>query len=106
MEAPYGEIPDRFVPDMRPVEMHDYLRRSHTRRSALKGAGVVGLAAALSPVLWRQSDSFASTPDAPQWIAYGADPATQMHVSWSTGTATGTRQVPPNPQVRWGRNTR
>lgn len=106
METPYGEIPDRFVPNMRPVEMHDYLRRSQTRRSVLKGAGAVGLAAALSPVLWRQSDSFASTPDAPQWIAYGTDPATQMHVSWSTGTATGTRQVPPNPQVRWGKNTR
>ena len=106
METPYGEIPDRFVPDMTPVEMHDYLRRgSTTRRSVLKGAGAGGLAVALGPVLWRQSDAYASTPDAPQWIAYGEDPATQMHVSWSTGTAAGTRQIPPNPQVRWGHNT-
>lgn len=106
MDTPYGEIPDRLVPHLSPVEMHDYLRQRYRRRAFLKGAAAVGLGVAAGPVLWRRSDSYASTASAPQWIAYGADPTTQMNVSWSTGTAGGTRQAPPAPQVRWGLDTR
>ena len=83
-------------------EMHDYLHARYRRRSVLKGAGVLGLAAAAGPLFWSQSSASASTASAPQWIAYGSDPTRQMHVSWSAGTADGTTPSVPRPQVRWG----
>lgn len=101
MDTPYGSIPDRLARDMSPPEIYQYLHRHYSRRSILK-AGAAGLVAVTTPMLWRRSDAYASTPDAPQWIAFGPNPARQMYVSWSTGTASGTRQVPPAPQVRWG----
>ena len=65
METPYGEIPDRLARDMRPQEMHDFLRAACRRRAVLK-AGALGIAAAASPVLWRQSAARAATlPAAP-----------------------------------------
>ena len=48
METPYGEIPDRLARDMRPQEMHDYLRKACRRRAVLK-VGALGIAAAASP---------------------------------------------------------
>jgi hypothetical protein len=104
METPYGEIPEKFVKDMSVQEMHDYLaaRGRYRRRAVLKGAGVLGLAAATSTTFWRQPSAFASTPSAPQWIAYGADPAREMYVSWSAGTYNGPAPSVPAPQVRWG----
>jgi hypothetical protein len=102
METPYGEIPENLVKDMTVQEMHDYLKARYRRRSVLKGAGALGLAAAAGPLLWRQSSALASTASAPQWIAYGGDPATQMYVSWSAGTSDGTTPAVPRPQVRWG----
>jgi hypothetical protein len=101
METPYGEIPENLVKDMTVQEMHDYLKARYRRRSVLKGAGVLGLAAAAGPLLWRQSAS-ASTASAPQWIAYGADPTREMYISWSAGSADGTVPSVPAPQVRWG----
>jgi hypothetical protein len=103
METPYGEIPDRFVKDMRPQEMHDFLKHRYGRRNVLKGAATLGVAAIAGPVLWRQSKALAATtPIGPQWIAFGPDPASQMYLSWSAGTAGGRNQTPPAPQVRWG----
>jgi hypothetical protein len=102
METPYGEIPENLVKDMTVQEMHDYLKARYRRRSVLKGAGALGLAAAAGPLFWRQSSASASTASAPQWIAYGPDPARQMYVSWSAGTADGTSPAVPAPQVRWG----
>jgi hypothetical protein len=102
METPYGEIPEKFIKDMSVQEMHDYLKRRYSRRSILKGAGALGLAAVAGPIFWKQSSAFASTPTAPQWIAFGADPTTQMYISWSTGTFNGSNQAPSRPQVRWG----
>ena len=87
---------------MTPEDVPGSPQRRHRRRTILKGAVGVGLAAVAGPVLWRRPDAWASGPAAPQWIAYGADPGTQMNLSWSTGTASGTRQAPPSPQVRWG----
>lgn len=103
METPYGSIPDRFVKDMTPAEMHDYLRRRMRRRRFLKLGATAGLLAG-GPVQWLQSDAWAEAPPTPRWIAYGADPTSQMYVSWSTGTASGSRQIPPAPQIRWGRD--
>jgi hypothetical protein len=100
MDTPYGVIPDRYVKDMTPPEMHDYLRKRIKRRGFLKLGAAAGLAG--GPLLWLQSDMWAEGPPAPQWIAYGADPTRQVYVSWSTGTASGTRQSPPAPQIRWG----
>jgi hypothetical protein len=102
METPYGEIPEKLVKDMTVQEMHDYLKARYRRRSVLKGAGALGLAAAAGPLFWRQSSASASTASAPQWIAYGPDPTRQMYVSWSAGTAAGAAPPVPRPQVRWG----
>ena len=103
METPYGDIPDRLIKDMRPQDMHDYLMRRYTRRAVLRGAAGLGVAAAAGPMLWRQSSAFgATTPVGARWIALGADPATQMYVSWSAGTSTGSSPAPANPQVRYG----
>jgi Purple acid Phosphatase, N-terminal domain/Calcineurin-like phosphoesterase len=104
VETPYGEIPDRLVKDMRPQEMHDFLKRRYSRRSVLRGTGVLGVAAAAGPVFWRQSSAWASTSTTtttPQWIAYGPDPTTSMFVSWSAGSAS-TPGSAPRPLVRWG----
>ena len=103
METPYGEIPDRFVRDMSPQEMHDFLQRSYRRRSVLRGAAALGAAALAGPVLWRQPSALAgATPIGPQWIAFGADPRAEMYLSWSAGTAAGAVPAPRSPQVRWG----
>jgi hypothetical protein len=102
METPYGEIPEKLVKDMTVQEMHDYLKTRYRRRSVLKGAGALGLAAAAGPFFWRQSAASASTASAPQWIAYGADPTREMYVSWSAGAAGGPAPSVPAPQVRWG----
>ncbi|MGD0557831.1 MAG: metallophosphoesterase family protein [Streptosporangiaceae bacterium] len=104
METPYGEIPEKFVKDMSVQEMHDYLatRAKFRRRALLKGAGVLGAAAAAGPLFWRQSSAYASTTSAPQWIAYGSDPSREMYVSWSAGTYDGSVPSVPRPQVRWG----
>ena len=104
METPYGEIPQRFVKDMSAQEMHDYLRQRHSRRSFLKGAAGGGALAAAGPTLWTRSftdSSAAGSPVGPQWIAFGPDPATEMHVSWSAGAYT-TKANVPKPVVRWG----
>jgi len=103
METPYGDIPERFVKGMSVQEMHDYLaaRGRYRRRAVLKGAGILGLAAA-SSTFWRQPSAFASTAAAPQWIGYGKDPARQMYVSWSAGTYNGAVPSVSRPLVRWG----
>jgi Purple acid Phosphatase, N-terminal domain/Calcineurin-like phosphoesterase len=75
-----------------------------TRRDVLKGAGVIGLSAFASPVLWRQS-STVTAPLGPRWITYGANPGSQMAVSWSSGTAAGKLVTPTAPAVRWGLDT-
>jgi hypothetical protein len=103
METPYGEIPENLVKDMTVQEMHDYLRARYRRRSVLKGAGVLGLAAAAGPLFWRQAGpASASTPSAPQWVGFGADPTRDMHVSWSAGSYNGPAPSVPAPQVRYG----
>lgn len=106
MDTPYGSIPGKFVKDMTPQEMHDFLARRYRRRSLLKGAAAVAAAAMAGPVLWRQSAASAATaPVGPQWIAFGHDPKSQMFVSWSSGSASGTGPAPPKPMIRWGLDT-
>jgi Purple acid Phosphatase, N-terminal domain/Calcineurin-like phosphoesterase len=102
METPYGDIPDKLVKDMTVQEMHDYLKSRYRRRAVLKGAGVLGLAAAAGPVFWRQPSASASTATAPQWIAYGEDPTREIYVSWSAGSYNGPVPSVPHPQVRYG----
>jgi hypothetical protein len=104
METPYGEIPEKFVKDMSLQEMHDYLaaRGRYRRRAVLKGAAIVGAATVAGPIFWRQASAYASTASAPQWIAYGNDPAREMFVSWSAGTYNGASPAVRAPQVRWG----
>jgi hypothetical protein len=102
METPYGEIPDKFVPDMRPQEMHDFLRKRYGRRTVLKAGAIGAAAAAAGPLFWRQGSAFAAGPFAPpQWISYGADPTKDMWINWSAGSYN-TPGVASSPQVRWG----
>ena len=101
METPYGEIPDNLVKDMSAQEMHDYLRRRYSRRHFLKGAGATAAAAAVGPVFWQRSGASDASPAGPQWIAFGSDPATEMHVSWQAGASTTAAHVPA-PRVRYG----
>lgn len=105
MQTPYGEIPDRLARDMRPQEMHDYLRKKHGRRAVLK-AGALGVAAAASPVFWRQSAvraaALPAAPPRPRWLAFGPDPTTSMYVSWSAGTAEIAATGMPSPRIRLG----
>ena len=76
-----------------------------TRRSVLRGAVLLGGAAA-SPVFWRQSAALAATaPLGPRWITYGASPQAQMAVSWSSGTSAGKIVTPAAPAVRYGLDT-
>ena len=104
MDTPYGEIPDRLARDMRPPEQHEYLQLSYGRRRLLKGAAVLGAAAVAGPVLWRQPVAAAAVGHGPQWIAFGADPASEMYVSWSQSPGPGGGSIagPRAPQVRWG----
>lgn len=85
MKTPYGEIPERLVKDMSAQEMHDYLRRRYSRRGILKGAAAAGALAVAGPVFWSRSyadASAAGSATGPQWIAFGPDPARDMHISW------------------------
>lgn len=67
---------------------------------------MLGAAAAARPVLWRPPRALAAATAAPpQWIAFGADPAAQMYLSWSSGSAGSASPAPPAPQVRWGLST-
>jgi hypothetical protein len=104
MDTPYGDIPDRLARDMRPQEQHEYLQLSYGRRRLLKGAAGLGAAAVAGPVLWRQPGAAAAAGHGPQWIAFGADPAAEMYVSWSGGASPdgGSIAGPRAPQVRWG----
>jgi len=104
METPYGEIPQRLVKDMSAQEMHDYLRQHYSRRGFLKGTAAAGALAVAGPVLLRRQfadSSAAGSPSGPQWVAFGSDPASEMHVSWSAGSYSTAANV-PRPVVRWG----
>jgi hypothetical protein len=107
METPYGEIPQRFVKDMSAQEMHDYLRQHYSRRGFLKGTAAAGALAVAGPVLLSRrfaDSSAAGSPAGPQWVAYGPDHATEMHISWSAGSYSTSANV-PRPVVRWGRTS-
>ena len=105
METPYGEIPERFVKDMSAQEMHDYLRQRYSRRRFLKTTAGAGALAVAGPTFWQRAyadSSAAGSPTGPQWIAFGPNPATEMHISWSAGAYQTAANVPA-PAVRWGR---
>lgn len=59
------------------------MSRQLDRRLVLRGAAVFGGALAAGPLLWRQP-GYAATPPGGLHLTYGADPAREMVVSWST----------------------
>ncbi|MEP7019183.1 MAG: metallophosphoesterase family protein [Pseudonocardiales bacterium] len=80
VRTPYGDVPDRLVPDMSMAEMHDYLRRPVSRRGILTAAA----AGAASPLLIsRVGHADALGPVGSRRLSYGADPTTQMVVSFT-----------------------
>lgn len=84
--------------------------RPLSRRDLLRRASALGVAV---PVLWRvapaahaaAADPTGSLPPGPQWIAFGANPKHEMHISWATGTSNGSAAKPVSPVVRWGRHS-
>lgn len=76
--------------------------REVSRRSLLRGAAIAGAAL---PLLGRDPADAATIPVGPRWLAFGTNPKHDMHITWSSGTASAA--VPPTaPQVRWGRTKR
>ena len=70
-----------------------------SRRTLLKAAGSAGLALAVPPVFWRQAASAGAPPPAQVHLEFGADPSSEMTVSWATSAAV------LNPRVRYGPTT-
>ncbi len=94
METPYGEIPDRYAGRLTMADADTLLRRNVvSRRRLLQGALC---AAAAGPVLWTKPGLAAVAP-AGEHLAFGADPARQLAVSWSTPASV------KNPVVDFGR---
>lgn len=77
----------------------------YRRRTVLRAA-TAGIAAVAGPVFWRQSATLASAaptaPPRPSWLSLGPDPASQVQVSWSAGTATGGPSGTFRPRIRFG----
>ena len=97
MNTPRMGLPDRLADTLSMPEQHEYLRRAFSRRGLLRGGavaatgvalagGAAGAAAAATPTLVPGSATanVHGSLVAPfgRHIAYGADPRTQMRVSW------------------------
>ena len=54
------------------------------RRALLKGAAASAAGAVVAPTFWRQAMAAGAPPAAAPHLAFGADPASMMTVSWST----------------------
>ena len=65
------------------ADIDEALRRPIARRSLIKGAVYTGAA---SPLLWMQP-GHAAVPPAGTHLTFGADPSTEVVVSWSTAAA-------------------
>ena len=70
-----------------------------SRRTLLKAAGSAGLALAVPPVFWRQGAAAGAPPPSQVHLEFGADPSTEMTVSWATSATV------LNPRVRYGPTT-
>ena len=77
MQTPFGDLDGRRTARMSMAEIDDALRRPVSRRSLAKGA------VATSPLLWMQP-GHAAVPPAGTHLTFGADPSTEVVVSWST----------------------
>jgi hypothetical protein len=55
------------------------------------------------PLLGREPAGAATQAVGPRWLAFGSNPRRDMHISWMSGSASGTPVQPSAPQVRWGR---
>lgn len=94
MQTPDFGIPERLASRMSMAEQHAYLRKRLSRRSTLVTAGVVagglltGCSGSRTPMAERSSASAADrvhgSAVAPfgRHLSFGADPKTQMRISW------------------------
>jgi hypothetical protein len=105
MRTPFGEIPDRFLPDMSMPEAHEYLQQRRARRARLSRRQLLrGLAAgaatvAAGPILLKQP-ARAATPPQGARVLFGDDPTRSMAISWGTP---GDVQAPAVEYWRQGR---
>ena len=83
MITPFGELPNRLATDMSLAEQHDWLAARLSRRTLLK-AGAAGAAGLALPGFWRQPAQARSIAIFGRHISYGADPVTEMTVSFAT----------------------
>lgn len=85
LRTPWGDLgSDQLRLSM--AEQYDILRGRVSRRRFLRGAAAAGAMSVLAPTLWRQSADAATVPVLSPHLAYGADPRTQMVVSWASPT--------------------
>ncbi|MFI9154809.1 purple acid phosphatase family protein [Streptomyces sp. NPDC053367] len=97
METPDFGIPERLARRMTMAEQHEYLRGRPTRRRTLVTAGAVagGLLTGCAGTRERPVRAVAATAVAPgaavvpfgRHLALGADPRTQMRISWQVPVA-------------------
>lgn len=92
MQTPFGELDPRRSARMSMAEIDHALRRPVSRRTLVKGAAI---AAAASPMLWVKP-GFAALPPAGTHLTFGADPCTEVVVSWSTAASV------LKPQLEYG----
>jgi hypothetical protein len=64
------------------AEQHEWLRRQVSRRAFLRGTGAAAALAATPVVLLRTSVTGEESAPSGIHLAYGADPSTEMSVSW------------------------
>lgn len=74
------------------------------RRRVLKGAAAATVVGSVGgAIMAMPSGAQASTTAiGPQWIAFGADPTSEMYVTWAAGTASAAKPTVPAPQIRYG----
>lgn len=80
MKTPHGQVPERVPRAPRMSDVHDTLV---SRRRFLRDASLAAGAVAAGPTLWRRPGVAATPPDGAH-LTFGADPRTQMAVSWMT----------------------
>jgi hypothetical protein len=80
VQTPFGDLDPRRSARMSMAEIDDALKRPVSRRALGKGALLAGAA---SPLLWVKP-GYAAVPPAGTHLTFGADPSTEVVVSWST----------------------
>lgn len=83
LRTPWGDL-SAADQQLSMAQQYDILRGRVTRRRFIRSAAATGAMTFLGPALWRQSADAATVPALSPHLQYGADPRSQMVVSWSS----------------------